>query len=225
MASETKTRSTKTESQQKERAQSGQVQGTDTGGRGHELPPLPYAMDALQPHMSAETLQFHYGKHHRTYVDKLNELIPGTEYADMALEDIIRKAKGPVFNNAAQIWNHSFFWQCLSPHGGGAPKGQIAHDIDAAFGSFDKFKDEFTKAAVGHFASGWAWLIREGSGKLRIETLPNADTPVMRGDRAVLTCDLWEHAYYIDYRNARPEFMKAFWNLVNWEFAEKNLRG
>jgi len=225
MASETKTQSTQGGSQQQTGAQSAQMQGTPAGGRRHELPPLPYAMDALQPHMSAETLQFHYGKHHRTYVDKLNELIAGTPYADMPLEEIIRSAKGPVFNNAAQAWNHSFFWQCLSPQGGGTPKGQIARDIDAAFGSFDKFKDEFTKAAVGHFASGWAWLTRDGSGKLRIETLPNADTPVARSDKPVMTCDLWEHAYYIDYRNARPEFLKAFWNIVNWEFAEQNLRG
>jgi Fe-Mn family superoxide dismutase len=221
------------EAKDKQRTQSGaaqepksgqQLQGTAAGGRRHELPPLPYALDALQPHMSAETLQFHHGKHHRAYVDKLNELIPGTEFADMELEDIIRKAKGPIFNQAAQIWNHSFFWQCLSPQGGGNPKGQIARDIDSSFGSFDAFKDEFTKAAVGHFASGWAWLTRDGSGKLRIETLPNAETPVMRNDKAVITCDLWEHAYYIDYRNSRPEFMKAFWNLVNWEYAESTVR-
>ena len=192
------------------------------GTRRHELPPLPYALDALEPHMSAETLQFHHGKHHKTYVDKLNELIGGTEYANKDLEEIIRSAKGPIFNNAAQIWNHTFFWNCLSPEGGGKPKGALAAAIDKSFGSFDGFKDEFTKASVGHFASGWAWLTRDGSGGLKIEALPNAETPVMRKDRVVLTCDLWEHAYYIDYRNARPEFLKAFWKIVNWEFADKS---
>jgi Fe-Mn family superoxide dismutase len=202
-----------------------ELQGTATKAPRHVLPPLPYAQNALEPHMSAETLQFHHGKHHKTYVDKLNELIVGTEHADKSLEEIIRSAKGPIFNNAAQTWNHTFFWNCLSPEGGGKPKGEIARAIDQSFGSFDAFKDEFTKASIAHFASGWAWLTRDASGKLKVETLPNADTPVMRNDKTVLTCDLWEHAYYIDYRNARPEFMKAFWNLVNWEFAEKNLRG
>jgi Fe-Mn family superoxide dismutase len=195
------------------------------GGRKHELPPLPYALDALQPHMSAETLQFHHGKHHKAYVDKLNELIAGTEHAGKSLEEIIRSAKGPIFNNAAQTWNHTFFWNCLSPEGGGKPKGGLASAIDKSFGSFDAFKDEFTKASVGHFASGWAWLTRDASGGLKIETLPNAETPVMRSAPALLTCDLWEHAYYIDYRNARPDFLKAFWNIVNWEFAGKNYGG
>ena len=211
------------------KSSSGSAQGgssTQTQGiRKHELPPLPYGIDALAPHMSAETLQFHHGKHHKTYVDKLNELIAGTEYQDKSLEEIIRSAKGPIFNNAAQTWNHTFFWNCLSPQGGGKPKGELARAIDKSFGSLDAFKDEFTKASVGHFASGWAWLTRDASGGLKIQTLPNADTPVMRSDRAVLTCDLWEHAYYIDYRNARPEFLKAFWNIVNWEFADRNLAG
>jgi Fe-Mn family superoxide dismutase len=211
--------------QKTDTAKEGDLKGSATTAPRHTLPPLPYALDALQPHMSAETLQFHHGKHHKAYVDKLNELIAGTEHADKSLEEIIRSSKGPIFNNAAQIWNHTFFWNCLSPQGGGKPKGEIARAIDQAFGSFDAFKDEFTKAATGHFASGWAWLTRDAAGGLKIETLPNAETPVMRNDRVVLTCDLWEHAYYIDYRNARPEFMKAFWNIVNWEFAEKNLKG
>ena len=155
------------------------------GSRRHELPPLPYALDALAPHMSAETLQFHHGKHHKTYVDKLNELIAGTEHEGKTLEEIIRTAKGPIFNNAAQTWNHTFFWNCLSPEGGGKPKGELASAIDKSFGSFDAFKDEFTKAAIAHFASGWAWLTRDASGGLKIETLPNADTPVMRNATAL----------------------------------------
>jgi superoxide dismutase, Fe-Mn family len=214
-----------TQRQKTDTTKEGDLKGSANTAPRHTLPPLPYALDALEPHMSAETLQFHHGKHHKTYVDKLNELIAGTEHADKSLEEIIRSSKGPIFNNAAQIWNHTFFWHCLSPQGGGKPKGEIASAIDKAFGSFDAFKDEFTKAAVGHFASGWAWLTRDAAGGLKIETLPNAETPVMRNDPPVLTCDLWEHAYYIDYRNARPEFLKAFWNIVNWEFAEKNLKG
>jgi Fe-Mn family superoxide dismutase len=217
MASETNTTQGMKDATQKD-PRGTSAQGPLQGSRRHELPPLPYALDALEPHMSAETLQFHHGKHHKAYVDKLNELIAGTEHADKPLEEIIRSSKGPLFNNAAQAWNHAFFWKCLSPEGGGKPKGALTSAIDKSFGSFDAFKDEFTKASVAHFGSGWAWLTRDASGGLKIETLANAETPVMRNDRAVLTCDLWEHAYYIDYRNARPEFMKAFWNLVNWEY-------
>ena len=188
----------------------------------HQLPPLPYLLDALEPHISRETMEFHYGKHHRTYVDKLNALIKGTEYEKMALEDIIRKADGPVFNNAAQTWNHTFFWNSLTPDGGGKPEGALAGAIKKSFGSFDAFKDKFTKAATEHFGSGWAWLVRDDSGALSIETLSDAGTPLKSGAVPLLTCDVWEHAYYIDYRNARPEFLKAYWKIANWEFASRN---
>ena len=188
----------------------------------HQLPPLPYLLDALEPHVSRETMEFHYGKHHRTYVEKLNELIKGTEYENMALEEIIRKAHGPVFNNAAQTWNHTFFWNSLSPEGEGKPEGALAGAIKSIFGSFDAFKDNFTKAATEHFGSGWAWLVLDSSGALAIETLSDAGTPLTSGAVPLLTCDLWEHAYYIDYRNARPEFLKAYWKIANWEFASRN---
>ena len=194
------------------------------GEHEHTLPPLPYALDALEPHMSAETLEFHHGKHHKTYVTKLNELIKGTRWEGLALEEIVRTSQDAIFNNAAQTWNHTFFWQCLSPDGGGKPKGELAKAIDESFGSFDAFKDEFTKAATEHFASGWAWLVRSDEGRLRIEATPDAGTPITGGATPLLTCDLWEHAYYIDYRNERPKFLKAFWNIVNWQFAEANLK-
>ena len=193
-----------------------------SAGKKFELPPLPYARDALQPHMSAETLEYHHGKHHKTYVDKLNELIAGTHYADMDLVEIIRSSKDKIFNNAAQTWNHTFFWYCLSPDGGGKPKDTLAKAIDASFGSFDAFKEKFTAAAVDQFGSGWAWLVRDANGGLSIEATSNADTPIARKNTPLLTCDVWEHAYYIDYRNARPEFLKAYWNIVNWEFASRN---
>jgi Fe-Mn family superoxide dismutase len=183
----------------------------------HELPPLPYALDALQPHMSKETLEFHHGKHHKAYVAKLNELIKGTEFEAAPLEDIVRRASGPIFNNAAQHWNHSFFWQCLSPKGGD-PGGEIARQIEAGFGSFDDFKSKFSQAAEGQFGSGWAWLVAGPDGKLSVKSTGNADTPMKSGDTALLTCDVWEHAYYIDYRNSRKDFVAAFWKLVNWEF-------
>ena len=188
----------------------------------HKLPPLPYAMDALAPHISKETLEYHYGKHHQTYVTNLNNLIKGTEFENAALEDIVKKASGGVFNNAAQVWNHTFYWNSLSPDGGGAASGAIGEAIKAKWGDFAAFKEAFTKAAVGQFGSGWAWLVKKGGG-VDIVTTGNADTPLKGSDRPLLTCDVWEHAYYIDYRNARPKYMEAFWNIVNWDFASKNL--
>lgn len=191
----------------------------------HELPKLPYEMNALEPHISKETLEYHYGKHHKTYVDKLNSLIPGTGYEKLPLEDIIRKAEGGLFNQAAQVWNHTFYWYCLSPNGGGAPGGSLGKAIDEAFGSFEDFKKTFTEKSTGLFGSGWAWLVKKPDGKLAIVQTQNAGTPLTTDDKALLTCDVWEHAYYIDYRNARPKYLEAFWNLVNWEFVEKNLEG
>jgi Fe-Mn family superoxide dismutase len=188
-----------------------------------ELPPLPYAKNALAPHMSEETLEYHYGKHHKTYVDNLNNLVKGTEFEKKSLEDIIKHSSGGVFNNAAQIWNHTFFWHCLSPNGGGEPTGQLAEAINKAFGSFDLFKEKFSKTALTTFGSGWAWLVKNSDGQLDIISTSNAGTPMTEGKIALLTCDVWEHAYYIDYRNARVKFLDAFWNVVNWEFVAKNL--
>ena len=188
-----------------------------------ELPPLPYEKNALAPHMSEETLEYHYGKHHKAYVDNLNNLIKGTEYENKSLEDIIKQSSGGVFNNAAQIWNHTFFWHCLSPNGGGMPSGKVAEAINKAFGSFDLFKEKFTKTALTTFGSGWAWLVKNKDGSLDIISTGNAGTPMTDGKVALLTCDVWEHAYYIDYRNARAKFLDAFWNVVNWEFVAKNL--
>jgi Fe-Mn family superoxide dismutase len=189
----------------------------------HQLPDLPYATDALEPHISAETLDFHHGKHHQTYVTKLNELIAGTEYGDLPLEEIIKRASGGTFNNAAQTWNHSFYWNCLSPNGGGAPTGKIAEAIDASWGSFDKFKGELTQSAATNFGSGWTWLARNEQGGLEILNTSNAGNPLTDGKTPILTIDVWEHAYYIDYRNARPKYIEAYWQLVNWEFADQNL--
>jgi Fe-Mn family superoxide dismutase len=191
----------------------------------HTLPELPYAMDALEPHISKETLEFHYGKHHKTYVDKLNGLIEGTEFADADLNDIVRKSSGGVFNNAAQIWNHTFYWHCLSPSGGGAPAGDLATAIDSTFGSFDAFKTTFTDKAVTLFGSGWAWLVKNPDGSLAIAQTGNADTPLTGDGTPLMTCDVWEHAYYIDYRNARPKYLEAFWSLVNWDFVASNYAG
>ena len=191
----------------------------------HQLPALPYALDALQPHISRETLEFHYGKHHQTYVTNLNNLVKGTEFENMSLEDIIRKSSGGMFNNAAQIWNHTFYWHSLSPKGGGKPAGDLAKAIDAKFGSFDEFKKQFSAAAVGTFGSGWAWLVKHADGTVAIESTSNAATPLTTDRKPLLTCDVWEHAYYIDYRNRRPDYVAAFWNLVNWEFAAKNFAG
>lgn len=191
----------------------------------HQLPALPYALDALQPHISKETLEFHYGKHHQAYVTNLNNLVKGTEFENLSLEDVIRKSSGGMFNNAAQIWNHTFYWHSLSPKGGGKPSGELARAIDAKFGSFDEFKKQFSAAAVGTFGSGWAWLVKNADGTVTIESTSNAATPLTTGRRPLLTCDVWEHAYYIDYRNRRPDYVAAFWSLVNWEFAAKNFAG
>jgi len=190
----------------------------------HELPELPYAIDALEPHLSAETLEYHWGKHHRKYVDTLNELIEGTEFADKPLDEIVGSAAdGPTLNNAAQAWNHDFYWKCLAPDGGGAPTGLLAEAIDSSFESFDAFREEFTEAAKSRFGSGWAWLINTGDGVVSIETTSNAGNPLMSGRIALLTCDLWEHAYYIDYRNDRGSYLEAFWKLVNWDFVTSRL--
>ena len=189
----------------------------------HQLPGLPYANDALAPNISAETLEYHYGKHHKAYADNLNKLIQGTEFQDSSLEDIVGKASGGIFNNAAQLWNHTFYWSCLSPSGGGEPTGAVADAINKSFGSFGEFKDKFTNAAVTLFGSGWAWLVKNSDGSLAIEAASNAGTPVKDGKQALLTCDVWEHAYYIDYRNARAKYVEAFWELVNWDFVNKNM--
>ncbi len=191
----------------------------------HELPPLPYAQDALEPHISAETLEYHYGKHHQTYVTNLNKLIEDTEFADASLEDIILKAEGGLFNNAAQVWNHTFYWNCMAPNAGGAPSGELAAAIDSTFGSFDEFKQKFATACATNFGSGWTWLVKNKDGSLEIVNTSNAGTPLTAGQTPLLTCDVWEHAYYIDYRNARPKYVEHFWNLVNWDFVAKNFAG
>jgi Fe-Mn family superoxide dismutase len=188
----------------------------------HTLPPLPYAKDALQPTMSAETLEFHYGKHHQAYVTNLNNLIKGTEFENLSLEEIIKKSQGGIFNNSAQVWNHTFFWNCMKPNGGGAPTGPVADAINAKWGSFDKFKEEFQKSAVSNFGSGWTWLVKKTDGTVDIVNTSNAGTPLTTENKALLTVDVWEHAYYIDYRNARPKFVESWWNLVNWDFVNQN---
>ena len=188
-----------------------------------ELPALPYEKNALEPHISAETLEYHYGKHHQTYVDKLNGAISGTERENDTLEDIIRSAEGGLFNNAAQVWNHTFYWNCLSPSGGGAPSGALAAAIDSTFGSFDEFKKQFADSAAANFGSGWTWLVQKPDGSLAIHDTSNAGCPITEGVTPLLTVDVWEHAYYIDYRNARPKYLEAFWNLVNWDFVASNM--
>ncbi|NBV89751.1 MAG: superoxide dismutase [Fe] [Betaproteobacteria bacterium] len=185
----------------------------------HTLPALPYAMDALSPHISKETLEFHYGKHHQAYVTNLNNLIKGTEFESATLEDIVKRSSGGVFNNAAQVWNHTFYWHSLSPNGGGEPKGALAAAIDAKWGSFTGFKEAFTKSAIGNFGSGWTWLVQKADGSLDIVNTSNAATPLTTSDKALLTCDVWEHAYYVDYRNRRPDYLGAFWALANWDHA------
>lgn len=192
-----------------------------------ELPALPYAKDALAPHMSAETFDYHYGKHHQAYVTNLNKAVEGTDNEGKSLEDIIAGAElnSGLFNNAAQHWNHSFFWQCMSPNGGGAATGEAADAIGSAFGSFEKFSEEFSNAAATQFGSGWAWLVTDGS-KVSVEKTANADLPLKHGSKALLTIDVWEHAYYIDHRNARPKFIETFLtHLVNWDFVNQNLAG
>ncbi len=188
----------------------------------HKLPDLPYAMDALQPHISKETLEFHYGKHHQTYVTNLNNLIKGTEFENMTLEDIVKKSSGGMFNNAAQIWNHTFYWYCLKPNGGGQPTGALADAINKKFGSFDEFKKQFAQTCVTTFGSGWGWLVKNADGSVELMSTSNAQSPMTSGKTALLTCDVWEHAYYVDYRNRRPDYVAAFWNLVNWDFVAKN---
>ena len=187
-----------------------------------ELPPLPYAKNALVPYISEETIEFHYGKHHQTYVTNLNNLVVGTEFENASLEEVVLKSSGGLFNNAAQIWNHTFYWNSLTPSGAGKPTGALAEAIDATFGSFDKFKEEFTKCAVTTFGSGWAWLVKNADGSLALVSTSNAGCPLTAGQTPLLTCDVWEHAYYIDFRNLRPKYLEAFWVLANWDFASAN---
>jgi len=189
-----------------------------------ELPNLPYAYDALAPHISKETLQFHHDKHHAAYVNKLNELIKGTPQDKQSLEEIINSSSGTLFNQAGQHFNHSFYWKCMAPKAGGEAKGAVADAIKKSFGDFGSFKQKFSEAAAGHFGSGWAWLIREREGTLKVIATHDADNPIKHGDQALLTCDVWEHAYYIDYRNARAKYLEAFWNLVNWDFVNQNIK-
>jgi superoxide dismutase, Fe-Mn family len=188
----------------------------------HTLPTLPYAMDALAPHISKETLEFHYGKHHQTYATNLNNLIKGTEFEAASLEDIIKKSSGGVFNNSAQIWNHTFYWNSLAPNAGGEPTGALAAAINAKWGNFAAFKEAFNKMATGNFGSSWTWLVKKADGSLDIVNTSNAATPLTTTDKPLITCDLWEHAYYIDYRNSRPNYLNGYWSLVNWAFAAKN---
>lgn len=190
-----------------------------------ELPPLPYEKNALEPHISTETLEYHYGKHHLAYVTNLNKLLPGSGLENLSLEDIIKKSSGGIFNNAAQVWNHTFYWHCLDPKGGGEPKGTLGNAISKTFGSFDQFLEKFTQTAVGTFGSGWAWLIQNSAGNLEIISTSNAGTPMTDNKKALLTCDVWEHAYYIDYRNLRPKYVESFWKIVNWDFVAKNFEG
>lgn len=190
-----------------------------------DLPALPYELDALEPHISKETLEYHYGKHHNTYVVNLNNLIKDSNFANSSLEDIVQTSEGGVFNNAAQVWNHTFYWHCLSPKGGNEPTGEVLAAIEQNFGSFENFKTEFTKTAVTTFGAGWAWLVKNSDGSLALQSTSNAQTPLTNTQvTPLLTCDVWEHAYYIDYRNARPNYLNAFWNLVNWDFVAENLK-
>jgi len=183
----------------------------------HELPALPYAMDALEPYISKRTLEFHYGKHHQAYVTNLNNLIPGTEFENATLEEIVMKASGGIFNNAAQVWNHTFYWNCMKPQGGGEPQGILAEKINRTFGSFEDFREKFSKAAVTLFGSGWAWLVEKTDGSLEIVQESNAGNPMRNGVKPLLTCDVWEHAYYLDKQNARPVYVADFWKLIDWD--------
>ena len=189
-----------------------------------ELPPLPYDRTALEPHISGETLDYHHGKHHKAYVDNANKMIAGTEFESMPLVDIIRRSQGALFNNVAQVWNNTFFWNCMRPNGGGEPTGKLADAINLAFGDFATFKEEFSKTCIGTFGSGWGWLVQRPDGSLALVSTSNANTPIVSDDIPLLTCDVWEHAYYIDYRNARPKFVEAFWNVVNWDFVASNMK-
>lgn len=183
----------------------------------HQLPELPYAKDALEPHISATTLEYHHGKHHQKYVDNLNGLIPGTEFENASLEEIIQKADGGIFNNGAQVWNHTFYWNCMKPNGGGEPTGKLADAINRDFGSFDQFKDEFSKAAATLFGSGWAWLSKDEQGKLHISQGKNAENPIREGHKPLLTCDVWEHAFYLDKQNKKPDYIEDFFKLIDWD--------
>lgn len=189
-----------------------------------ELPKLPYAMDALQPYISKETLEYHYGKHHQAYVNNLNNLVKDTEFAKASLEEIIMKATGGIFNNAAQVWNHTFYWHCMTPNAKNEPEGKLADAIKKAFGSFEEFKKRFSQTAIATFGSGWGWLVKNANGDLEIVSTSNADLPMKHNQKALLTCDVWEHAYYIDYRNARPSYVDNFWKLVNWDFVAENFK-
>lgn len=189
----------------------------------HELPNLPFEMTALEPHISKETLEYHHGKHHNAYVTKLNAGIQGTEFENMSLEEIVKKASGGIFNNAAQVWNHTFYWNCLAPNAGGAPTGAVADAITAKWGSFDKFKEDFSAKAAGNFGSGWTWLVKTTSGELDIVNTDDAGNPMTDGHKPLMTMDVWEHAYYVDYRNARPKYIEAYWNLVNWNFINEQM--
>ena len=188
-----------------------------------ELPKLPYEMNALEPVISKQTIEFHYGKHHQAYVNNLNKLIPGTPFENASLDEMIMKASSGIFNNAAQIWNHTFYWNSFKPNGGGQPDGKFAEAIDSAFGSFDQFKEKFSTAAATLFGSGWTWLVKTLEGKLEIIQESNAGNPIKNGHIPQLTCDVWEHAYYLDYQNRRPDYIAAFWNLINWEIVAKRL--
>ena len=190
----------------------------------HELPKLPYALDALQPIISKETLEYHYGKHHQAYVTNLNNLIKNTEFEQYSLEDIIIKSTGGIFNNAAQVWNHTFYWHCMTPKSSIEPSGALADAIHKKFGSFDEFKKQFSQTAITTFGSGWGWLVKNNDGNLELMSTGNAGTPMQQHKKALLTCDVWEHAYYIDYRNARPTYVENFWKLVNWEFVAENFK-
>ena len=189
----------------------------------HELPSLPFAQDALAPKISAETLEYHYGKHHQAYVTNLNKLIVGTEFESASLEDIILKATGPVFNNAAQVYNHTFYWNCIDPGSASRPEGALLTAVESAFGSFDSFKEKFVASAVSNFGSGWTWLVKGSDGVLKIVNTSNAGNPLTDSNIPLLTCDVWEHAYYVDYRNARPKYVETFWGMINWDFVASNL--
>jgi Fe-Mn family superoxide dismutase len=188
----------------------------------HTLPKLPYPLDALTPHLSKETLEYHYGKHHQTYVTNLNNLIKGTEFENASLEEIIKKSSGGIFNNAAQVWNHTFYWNGFKPNGGGTPTGALADAINAKWGSFDEFKKAFNTVAANTFGSGWAWLVKNPDGTLDLMSTGNAANPLTTDKKPLLTCDVWEHAYYIDYRNSRPNYLTGYWEIINWEFVAQN---
>jgi len=191
----------------------------------HKLPELPYAKNALLPYISVETLEIHHGKHHNAYVTNLNKLIVGTEFENLSLEDIVKKSSGGIFNNAAQVWNHTFYWHCLRAPGGAGPSGALLEAINKSFGSFDAFKEKFSQTAITTFGSGWAWLVKGADGSLTLESTSNAGTPLQQGKKAILTCDVWEHAYYIDKKNLRPAYVEDFWKLVNWDFVAANFNG